>query len=71
MHNQEDACPLCYFGAVSGVMAQLTHAVRKQLIAVSGGAPPESEPCEALSRHGYLGIEDEVVGDIARWIKGG
>jgi hypothetical protein len=30
-----------------------------------------SDPCDALSRHGYLGIEDEVVGDIAQWIRGG
>jgi hypothetical protein len=40
-----------------------------RLIAVQGGDPPLSEPCEALSRHGYLGIEREVVGAIADWIK--
>lgn len=70
VHNKDDACPLCNFDAVAGVMARLTQAPKKELIAVSGGAPPQSEPCEALSRHGYIGIEDEVVGDIARWIKG-
>lgn len=26
-------------------------------------------PCKALSRHGYIGIEDEVVAAIAAWIK--
>jgi hypothetical protein len=29
-----------------------------------------SETGEALSRHGYIGIEDEVVGKIGAWIKG-
>lgn len=71
VHNRDDACPLCAFSAVAPVMARFTHAARKELIAVSGGTAPQSEPCEALSRHGYIGIEDEVVGDIARWIKGG
>jgi hypothetical protein len=70
VHNKEDACPACAFSAVPMLMDRFTNARKKALIAVSGGSPPESEPCEALSRHGYLGIEDEVVGDIVRWIKG-
>jgi pimeloyl-ACP methyl ester carboxylesterase len=70
VHNKEDACPLCPFDAVPRLMAGFTRAPKKQLIAVSGGSPPESAPCEALARHGYFGIEDEVVGDIVRWIKG-
>jgi len=69
VHNREDACPLCPFALVDPFMAKLEHAARKQLIAVSGGDPPLSDPCEAQSRHGYLGIEDEVVGDIGRAIK--
>jgi len=70
VHNRDDACAACPFGAVPGFLARFTHAPRKELIAVSGGSAPLSDPCEALSRHGYIGIEDEVVGDIARWIKG-
>jgi hypothetical protein len=38
---------------------------------VEGGNSPKGDPCAPISRHGYFGIEDEVVGDIARWIKGG
>jgi hypothetical protein len=70
VHNKEDACPACAFSALPALMDRFVHARKKALIAVSGGSPPESDPCEALSRHGYLGIEDEVVGDIVRWIKG-
>jgi pimeloyl-ACP methyl ester carboxylesterase len=69
VHNKEDGCVAATFGGVAPLMEQFKHATRKELIAVSGGSPPQSDPCEALSRHGYLGIEDEVVGDIARWIK--
>jgi pimeloyl-ACP methyl ester carboxylesterase len=70
VHNQDDACMACPFSAVPALMARFTHAPRKELIAVSGGSTPLSDPCEALSRHGYIGIEDEVVGKIAAWIKG-
>jgi predicted alpha/beta-hydrolase family hydrolase len=71
VHNREDACPVCAFEGVTGLMNAFTRAPRRELVAVSGGAPPMSEPCEALSRHGYLGIEDQVVTAITRWIKGG
>jgi hypothetical protein len=70
VHNKEDACPACAFDAVPALMERFVNAHKKALITVTGGSPPQSEPCEALSRHGYLGIEDEVVGDIVRWIKG-
>jgi hypothetical protein len=69
VHNKDDACRATPFSAVPALMAKFTHAPRKELIAVSGGSPPQSDPCEALSRHGYIGIEDEVVGKIAAWIK--
>jgi hypothetical protein len=69
VHNKDDACMACPFGAVPSLMARFTSTPKKQLIAVAGGAPPQSDPCEALSRHGYFGIEDEVVTAIAAWIK--
>lgn len=71
VHNKDDACLLTPFSAVAPVMERFSHAPRKELIAVSGGDPPRSDPCEAFSRHGYIGIEDQVVDSIARWIKGG
>jgi hypothetical protein len=70
VHNRDDACRACPFAAVPPLMARFTHAPRTELVAVGGGSTPLSDPCEALSRHGYIGIEDEVVGKIAAWIKG-
>lgn len=68
VHNREDACVLCPFSDASDLLEHFKSAPRKQLIAVQGGDPPMSEPCEALSRHGYVGIEDKVVAAIADWI---
>ena len=69
VHNKEDGCVAATFGGAAPLMEQFKRAPRKELIAVSGGSPPQGDPCEPMSRHGYIGIEDEVVGDIARWIK--
>jgi len=41
----------------------------KELLSYDGGSPPISEPCEAKSAHGYLGLEAQVVSDIAAWIR--
>ena len=40
---------------------------RKELILVDSTAI-QSAPCEALSPHGYLGIEGSVIQRIAAWI---
>jgi hypothetical protein len=64
VHHLEDACSYCpYSGA-----AQLSG--RFPLISVSGGLPPQSGPCDALSAHGFLGKEAETVAAINQWITG-
>ena len=71
VHNKEDACGTSLFANLAPLIARFSSAPRKALIAVEGGLPPESDPCDALSRHGYYGIEDQVIDRIAAWIKGG
>jgi pimeloyl-ACP methyl ester carboxylesterase len=66
VHNRDDACVVCPFAAAQALPPLFTHARNVQFIAVSGGSTPQSDPCEALSRHGYIGIEDEVIDDIVK-----
>lgn len=68
VHNRNDACPLCPFSDMPDLLEALDNAPRKELVAVEGGAPSESEACKSLSRHGYFGIEEQVVGVITDWI---
>jgi pimeloyl-ACP methyl ester carboxylesterase len=70
VHNRDDACGLCPYDDVPALMARFTAAPRKELITFEGGDPPRSDPCEALSRHGYIGLEPKVVAAISAWIKG-
>ncbi|HKT19936.1 MAG TPA: alpha/beta hydrolase [Stellaceae bacterium] len=71
VHNKEDACGTSRFANLAPLIARFSSAPRKELIAVEGGLPPQSDPCDALSRHGYYGIEDQVIDRIAAWIKRG
>lgn len=40
-----------------------------EVVLLDGGSPPQSEPCQAKSQHGFLGIEDQAVGVIAKFVK--
>jgi hypothetical protein len=68
VHNRDDGCPASPFGDAAGAMARMQQARVKELLAVSGGSL-RSGPCDALSPHGYYGIEDQVVPAIIAWIK--
>jgi dienelactone hydrolase len=69
VHHRGDACAFTPFVDTAHLLGSLKNAPRKELIAFEGGAPPRTEPCEALAAHGYFGLEREVVAAIAGWIK--
>jgi len=69
--NREDACDLSPSADSELIKNRLTNASRVEVKYFSGGSPPQSKPCNALSRHGFLGIEEEVVGQILSFIEGG
>lgn len=45
-------------------------AGRKAFVELNGGAEPQSPPCEGRSHHGFIGQEDEAVGEIAGFVAG-
>ncbi len=69
VHNKDDACRVTPYGYITGTMRQLTRAPKVELLTFEGGDTPRSDPCEAMSYHGYLGLESAVVEAIAKWIK--
>jgi len=68
MHNRQDGCRESPFAGAEPGMAALRRAPVKELVVVSGGAA-RSGPCEALSPHGYYGIEEQIVSPMIGWIK--
>jgi hypothetical protein len=67
VHHENDGCALCAFNQLPWLVDKLTNSPRKRLIAVSGGQS-QGDPCETFAFHGYNGIEDDVVQQIAGWI---
>jgi len=68
VYHRDDACYRTPPQDVPGLQRKLTGAPRTAAIAIAGGDPPRSEPCEALAAHGFLGREAEAVKAIADWI---
>jgi len=66
--NQGDGCMVTPPGDAPSLIAALARSSRKDLIIVSSNQI-QSDPCEAMSPHGYLGIEPAVVQRISDWIR--
>lgn len=64
VHHHEDGCKVAPYYETKDISKKY----KIPLITVHGGDEPISTPCEALSQHGYLGKEKEVVNEIKNWI---
>jgi hypothetical protein len=62
VHHMEDGCDYTPYSAAKQL------ADRFPVVSVSGGRPPQSNPCEAMSAHGFLGREADTVDAIAKWM---
>ncbi len=69
VHHREDGCFASPYSGAVLLPRQLVNAPRKAFVDFTGGDTPRSEPCEALSAHGYLGLEKTVVAAIAKFIR--
>lgn len=70
VHHRDDACKICPIQEAVSLKTKLTGSPRVDFVEVQGGDPPQSGPCQAMSYHGFLGREDQVVQVIADWITG-
>lgn len=66
--HEGDGCVATPAADAPRLLAAMAAARPKKLQIVSGGSPPRSEPCEANSQHGFLGIEVSVMNAIADFI---
>ena len=66
--HKQDACAKTPPQGVFQISRMLT-AAKPEVRLFEGGSIPRSKPCKALSYHGFLGIELQVVVEIAGFIK--
>jgi pimeloyl-ACP methyl ester carboxylesterase len=67
--HKKDACDITPASDAPKLQSRLIKAAKVEVVLLDGGSPPQSQPCEAKSQHGFLGIEDEAVGSVAKFIK--
>jgi pimeloyl-ACP methyl ester carboxylesterase len=67
--HREDACHVSTPAGARALQQNLTGAKPVAFELIEGGLPPRSSPCEAMSAHGYLGVERETVDAIANFIR--
>lgn len=70
VHHKNDLCKVTSFEEAQQSAQRMKNSPKVDFVGVTGGLPPASDPCEALSNHGFFGIEDQVVDIIAKWVSG-
>ena len=68
LHHKADGCASTPAAGAPAIHDALVAAPRKELMLFEGG-DSVSDPCQGRSHHGFLGIEEEVVGAIAAWMR--
>jgi pimeloyl-ACP methyl ester carboxylesterase len=66
VHNRDDSCQASPFAGAGNAMRLIT--APHELVTVSGGGSGGSA-CQAMSPHGYLGIEAQVVTPMVAFIR--
>ena len=67
--HKEDECDLTPPAGAEKLKCALAAAPKVEIKYFSGGKTPVSKPCKAQSAHGFYGLEEQVVGAIADFIK--
>jgi hypothetical protein len=66
--HEQDGCSETLPAQAGALAKRLTASPKVTVKTLTGGSPPRSAPCEALSEHGFLGIEDQASAAILAWI---
>ena len=67
--NLEDDCALAPPSMAPRIAAAMTRSSNIHVLDVRGGVQQSEKACGSLSPHGYYGIEGQVVGAIAGWLR--
>ena len=66
--NRGDGCPASPPAEAQRIADALTGAPKKEIVFFDS-SEIRAAPCRAMSPHGYLGIEPQVVGRVVGWIR--
>ena len=70
IHHLYDECRATPIQGAFDLKKRLTESPRVDVVVVTGGSLAASSPCNALSNHGFHGMEKPVIQAIKDWISG-
>ena len=68
--HKDDGCHVTPPHGADQIVKAASSSPRRKALMFEGGDSPQSEPCEALAQHGFVGIEKKVAAALADFIKG-
>jgi len=68
VHHQGDDCVVTPASGVSSIARRLKISSKLKIKLFTGGTPSDKRACGPISAHGFLGIEEKVVGTIVDWM---
>lgn len=68
--HKDDDCHVTPPNGADLIIQASRASPRRKALMFEGGDPPQTEPCEALAQHGFIGIEKKVAAAMADFIKG-
>ncbi|MCC7016932.1 MAG: hypothetical protein IT564_06990 [Rhodospirillales bacterium] len=68
--HKDDGCHVTPPNGADLIARAARASPRAKALLFEGGDPPQSEPCEALAQHGFIGIERKVAAAMADFIQG-
>ncbi len=69
LSHAKDGCDITPAADAPKLQKRLTGSKKVEVVILEGGSPPQSDPCEAKSQHGFLGIETKAVAAVAAFIR--
>jgi len=70
VHHVDDKCNQTPYREAKDLSQAVSKSVKVTFVDVTGGLPPQTGPCQALSAHGFFGVEDTATQAILTWVRG-
>jgi hypothetical protein len=67
--HRDDGCSVTKPEDSRALKHRFIASPKVRVLMFHGGSTPVSDPCDPLAPHGFFGIEQRVIEDIAKWIK--
>ncbi len=71
VNHRDDDCRVSPSSNMGMVRQRLKKSAHVEIMIFTGGRNEDPNGCQAMTNHGFLGIEEKVVAAIAGWIKSG